>query len=477
MTTVAIIVPYAHLRLPAGLQKLGFVLRGVREGRVEFQQAAPPVSVRITDTPRQKMAVEAKQSVARMNILRRPIFSFRDGRFSESQVEEPQLMNVPVMSSHEVAVNIANGFLPVHSYASPAPGDDALANERARLRNQPVVLAAADQPNDRPHARTIYFATNRKIVAPNDRTPARFGNVVGDLTFGSCLVNIPLENHERGNLETPSWWNSYDPERYFKVELVNGLTRSAWKELLRGRLGSDRNDALLFVHGYNNSFEFATLRLAQVVHDIGFTGLPMLFSWPSQGRLQEYGTDASRAKESVASLASVLKDLATERRGLAADKRGRIHLVAHSMGNRVLLGALEMLAKELPADERPFGHLIMAAPDVSVADFQRLLPDVLTTADAGTVYSCREDKALSMSHTLNSEPRAGSGAVFCIERLSNINADKVNTSLLGHDYFASHDLLLIDMQLLLRGVAPSDRVTIVPIKSQSEIRCGRWMFP
>ncbi len=36
-------------------------------------------------------------------------------------------------------------------------------------------------------------------------------------------------------------------------------------------------DALIFVHGFNTSFDDAAFRMAQIVWDLGYRGLPVLF--------------------------------------------------------------------------------------------------------------------------------------------------------------------------------------------------------
>jgi esterase/lipase superfamily enzyme len=40
------------------------------------------------------------------------------------------------------------------------------------------------------------------------------------------------------------------------------------------------NQALIFVHGYNMSFDNAARRAAQIAYDINFDGATFLFSWP-----------------------------------------------------------------------------------------------------------------------------------------------------------------------------------------------------
>ena len=55
------------------------------------------------------------------------------------------------------------------------------------------------------------------------------------------------------------------------------------------------DQALLFVHGYNVTFESALYRTAQIAFDLEFDGVPFLFSWPSKGDFQSYRADLDRA--------------------------------------------------------------------------------------------------------------------------------------------------------------------------------------
>ena len=56
---------------------------------------------------------------------------------------------------------------------------------------------------------------------------------------------------------------------------------------------SYKDHALVFVHGFNTSFEHALYRTAQIAYNIKFDGAPFLYSWPSKGALssQDYSYD------------------------------------------------------------------------------------------------------------------------------------------------------------------------------------------
>jgi esterase/lipase superfamily enzyme len=137
----------------------------------------------------------------------------------------------------------------------------------------------------------------------------------------------------------------------------------------------------------------------------------------------------------------------------------KIHAIAHSMGNRVFLGAVRKY--ELDAGVRPpakiFGHVALAAPDVDAATFAALLPSLVRQSETATLYYCQTDRALLASQTLHLNKPVGLSPFFA-EGLDTINCDNANTSLLGHDYFASTHPLLIDLRLtILFDQKPDDR--------------------
>jgi len=238
-----------------------------------------------------------------------------------------------------------------------------------------------------------------------------------------------------------------------------------------------KEDILLFVHGYNNTFEFALLRCAQFVHDIHFAGTPLLFSWPSSGGtfgVVEYKHDKDMAEQSYMPLADVLSSIIEQSRR-AGTNVGRIHVVAHSMGNRVLLHALAQLHTPGVSLSDVFGHIVLAAPDIDDQEFAMLLPSALAVSQSVTCYSCTEDRALIASAKFNGAKRVGQ-KVFCFDPLVSIQADHANTSLLGHDYFVSKSLLLIDLQMLLVGHKPPSIRETIELRSPPN-GCKHWTFP
>jgi esterase/lipase superfamily enzyme len=49
------------------------------------------------------------------------------------------------------------------------------------------------------------------------------------------------------------------------------------------RAKSNPDEALVFIHGFNNSFEDALRRAGQLAYDLRFDGPVFAFSWSSEG--------------------------------------------------------------------------------------------------------------------------------------------------------------------------------------------------
>ena len=189
------------------------------------------------------------------------------------------------------------------------------------------------------------FATDRRV---DSRRPLVFDTEPADgnqLSYGTCYVSIPRD-HRMGELEGPSIWRlEFRPDPDLHVVLISKELSASQRffddiRLLAQR--SDEQDALVFVHGYNVTFDDAARRTAQLAYDLGFKGPAVLFSWPSQGALAGYNKDARNVELSVDSLRSLLTDLSR-----TANVK-RIHVIAHSMGNRALVGALTRLGPSVP---------------------------------------------------------------------------------------------------------------------------------
>ena len=215
-------------------------------------------------------------------------------------------------------------------------------------------------------------------------------------------VTVPA-SHVAGEVERPRW-GSADPESHFTVSAVRSLDDAEFKaELashLSGRIGSNR-DVLLYVHGFNTSYDEARFRLAQVVTDGRFGGVPVLFTWPASGSLFQYEAAKESASASRDALAQLLLELG------ATPDVGKIHILAHSMGTWLTMEALRQDAIAGKPDlDGKLGDVMLAAPDIDVGVFRNQIAK-LDPRHISVLVSVN-DKALTLSRRLAGDrPRVG----------------------------------------------------------------------
>lgn len=236
----------------------------------------------------------------------------------------------------------------------------------------------------------VYFGSNRDFSQRGGID--RSSNRLETNQYGECVVTIP-DIHQFGRLERPSVWRFDFRESASKHVVLQSallLDREECLARIRNDLGTtDEPDLFVFVHGYNVQFAEAAQRTAQMAYDLQFHGVPIFYSWPSDGRLTSYGRDVRVADASVGCVTEFLSLLAQD------TGARRIHLVAHSMGNRALVGALAQLAADPGSASRKFDEVIFAAPDLDADQFAEVLaPRIEPVVRRATIYTSGSDLAL-----------------------------------------------------------------------------------
>ncbi|MDO6477351.1 alpha/beta hydrolase [Alteromonas sp. 1_MG-2023] len=227
-------------------------------------------------------------------------------------------------------------------------------------------------------------------------------------------------------------------------------------ELINSRLADYQSEsALIFIHGFNVSFEDAARRSGQIAVDLGFNGVTAMYSWPSQGDLKKYKVDESNIEWCQPHLEEFLSDFAKN------SNIKRIYVIAHSMGNRALVKAYTSALNNDKSIRSIFKEIILAAPDIDAEVFTRdLLPAMAVHRNPVTLYASSNDKALKISKAINGYPRAGDSdeSIVIVSGLETIDSSEVNTSWLGHSNYADERTLISDMYSLINnGLRPDKR--------------------
>ena len=142
----------------------------------------------------------------------------------------------------------------------------------------------------------IFYATDRLDTGNADPGLRYSGERTnsGGIARGYCDVSIPA-THVTGELESPSWLRlefTPDSVKHVVLKTVQPLASDAFYEMVAARVASSPSkEAVVYIHGFNNSFENAARQTAQIALDAKFDGAPILYSWPSKNRMVSYTED------------------------------------------------------------------------------------------------------------------------------------------------------------------------------------------
>ena len=96
-------------------------------------------------------------------------------------------------------------------------------------------------------------------------------------------------------------------------------------------------DAVIYVHGFNNTFSEGLYRIAQLSKDLDMPGVTAHYSWPSAGNPLGYVADRDSSLFARDGLERLMQEV-------VASGAERIVLVAHSMGSALTMEALRQIA-------------------------------------------------------------------------------------------------------------------------------------
>ncbi len=463
---------YRDMDLPLGVHKIAFELRSFVKGQQTALIRTPLTQVTITQEPRTK---------SRLVMLR----TLKDGeepQINETVSEEPD----PILPGKNRRVGTQVLEFPLETPLTGGwyrkkidaweTGNVRVLENIADVRNGPYteadlepLLPGADEIAPAPELLEnlsptghIRYATNRNLIAGKQfvTDTSRFGNEPTTLRTGSAFFHIPTKDHKMGTLELPKG----NKGGFAISELFEIPEKDFYQREIHDRIGYGSRDVLLYVHGFNNTMDFAALRYMQFVHDIRFRGLPLAYFWPSEGSgsVGAYKRDEVRAAQSAAPLADFLVNLVEQH--TKAKVPGKIHLLAHSMGNRVLLNAVHLakdrIEKITGQNSKPFGSVVLAAADVDLVDFNIVIPATVELSDTVYNYHCEDDVALTVSRGLHVAKRLGEQAVH-EKGVIDVDTKNANTSLIGHDYYVSNTPLLYDLTMVFTlGTPIAERITV-----------------
>ncbi len=317
---------------------------------------------------------------------------------------------------------------------------------------------------------TVHFATTRAIDHSAAWAHPYSCELSPDLSFGTARVIVPLDKnleHIRAAVRRgqPGFARRI-PFRRGKTELDIVWPQSDeatfWRDLRLTVTKRARREVLIYIHGFNTPFEKGIERAGHLHAALEIQGATIAFSWPSLGCVFKYGSDAQMVRD-------MSRDplVATICRAVELADAKIVHVVAHSMGSRVALGALVMMHEgnvALPGGAK-FGHVVLAAADVPRDEYIKAIPKLGPLAERVTLYASKWDRALWAARLADGKPRAGdAGRVTIVRPSETVDTSRASGGPLGHSDFDG--TALDDARALLWfGIAPRHRAFLEPQRS------------
>ncbi|PIO98939.1 Lipoprotein [uncultured Pleomorphomonas sp.] len=253
-------------------------------------------------------------------------------------------------------------------------------------------------------------ATEHELLVAATRERAKTGPAMFNgerstgLDFADLSISVP-PNHTTGDIEWPSPLPG-DPTKQFvarSLAYVDGA--DAFRARLRARVAAlpkGRRAVAVIVHGFNNDFDEAVFRATQIVHDTGFDGVTVLFTWASRGSVFDYVYDrdsATIARDGLEDLLRIASESGVE----------DLFVFAHSMGNWATIEALRQAKIAGHGDfNGKLRTVVLAAPDIDVDVFKAEMRVIGRPKYPFVLFSSSDDQALWLSGLIAGEkPRLG----------------------------------------------------------------------
>lgn len=283
----------------------------------------------------------------------------------------------------------------------------------------------------------MLFATNR---APNARL---FGNErSAKISYGTVSVSVPPK-HKVGVVEYPG--KTADPMSEFAIVTAATTQNPATFDHVLAQMIAKRpagsRRAVVFVHGYNNTFSEAIYMNTQIIHDLGTSDIPVLFSWPSVGENLGYMQD----RESINYSRSALEGLLDQ---LNASGVESFVIIGHSIGSQLVMEALRQHAIRTNAAHWPkLAGVLLVSPDIDVAMFEQQRKEMGTLPQPFLVVGSGKDRLLSLSGVINGS-QARLGTLDDSTLLTNDDTTVISASFATHLLSANHTTAFTSPELL-----------------------------
>ena len=276
-------------------------------------------------------------------------------------------------------------------------------------------ISVVTDSKDAYYTAPIFVATNRVAAEnPVEFTKARSSHV----HLARYDISVP-KTHTAGQIEWPKGSPNLQADMV-TINVENYGDRTAFIQSAN-KYKKDGEDAVVFIHGYNNTFAEGLYRMAQLSHDLDISGPKYHFAWPSAGNPRGYAYD----RDSVLFARDGLEQLLTD---VAKTNTDGIFLVAHSIGAAL---AIETLRQMSISGNNSLRHklrgVILISPDIDVQVFTENLKRINPQPDPLLIFVSKKDIALRVASFLTGAQNR-LGVIDNLDALSGTNVEIIDVS-------------------------------------------------
>ena len=253
---------------------------------------------------------------------------------------------------------------------------------------------------------TVYFATDRAVSGPASDWRSYGTTIVAPSDAGAITYAAAFVDNTNLTADTTG-----------AIQQIINVRQGRFAQSIADDLSAPGRNLLIFIHGFDNSFENAITRAAFNREWFAASGVAaadttvVAFSWPSLGQLisfplpwSDYRKDQTMAGLSgfhLMSFFAVLQPILDSARASGS----RVFLLAHSMGNFALQAGVESWFGHGHAGQLLFDEALLAAADERFDSFAFPEPGRLSAlhrlARRMSIYFSGADQVLKVSELIN----------------------------------------------------------------------------
>ncbi|MBS1955176.1 MAG: alpha/beta hydrolase [Cyanobacteria bacterium SZAS-4] len=327
----------------------------------------------------------------------------------------------------------------------------SIGKSLAATRNDKFVSIPVFYATDRAtNQESFKFESGRRFYHRDEKKPLKYLNkrrqapAIG-LDYGCVNVTVPtpdtLKNNltEQQKLKAANWSFSNDGSNKWKCKLIGAENTSLyigdpfenfWKDF-KASLPEPNSRIIVFVHGFNNDFKAALLRAARL--SAASQEPVVIFSWPAKSNSflpLTYVQDQVNNEWAQEDFDSFMQKLEKK------DAHSAIDIVAHSMGNRIVLRNIRSHYQPWMTSVNPcsfrYHSTTFLSPDIDEDIFTQNNLCYRFCSRQTSIFSSKKDSVLKLSEILNDDTRAGREAGPSMDKINFYDFSAFGEAPLGH---------------------------------------------